>query len=178
VTNSVNAWCAAPANSTEEGLLGTQVDTWCAVRTPRGRSKSEGMREVCRVLEGNVAELQPSQEVPESTEQFQPFLLGRWSRPLAHAVPHDLSVVCSSGEKALSCSSHDFDSLKCTPAKRSIAWSADLVFRQTHNLRIAGATTSLLPGIGIVFFPSCCLDSTGVGRGGQGFVMRQVHRLD
>jgi hypothetical protein len=151
--------------------LGTQVDRWCAVRTPGGRSRSEGMREVCRALEGNVAELQPSQVVLESTEQFQPFLLERWSRPLEHAVPHDLWVVCSSGEKASSCSTHDFDSPMCTSARRSIAWSADLVLRQIHNLRVARATMPLRPGIGIIFSPSCYLDSTGVGRGGQGFVI-------
>ena len=153
------------------------MDTWCAVRTPRGRSKSEGRREACRVLEGNVAELQSSQAVLEPTEQFQPFLLERWSRPLAHAVPRDLSVGCSSGEKALSCSTHDFDSPMCTSAKRSIACSADLVFRQTYNLRIAGTTMPLLPRIGILSFPSCCLDSTGVGRGGQGFVIGRIQRV-
>jgi hypothetical protein len=154
------------------------VDTWCAVRTPRGRSKSEGRREACRALEENVAELQPSQGVLEPTAQFQSLLLERGSRSLARAVPHDLPVASLSGEKALSCSNHDFDSPKCMSAKRNIAWPADLVFGQTHNQPIAGATMPLRPRIGIVFFSSCYLNSTGVRRGGQGFVISQVHGMN
>jgi hypothetical protein len=159
----------------QRAKLGTQVHTWGAGRAPRSGSKSAGRRGVYKALEAIAAGHHSLRAVLEPTRQFQPIWCVRYSRLLAHAAPRELSAACSaSGEKSSSRSNHDFDSLACTASKHSIAWNAGQGSSRTYNQRIAGATTSLLPEIRIIFSISCCLDSTGVRRVSQEFAVSDI----
>lgn len=89
-------------------------------------------------------------------------------------MPHELSAACwVSGENSSFRSTSDFDSLAYTSSKRSIALNAGPVSWQTCNLRIAEAAMPLPPEIRIIFFPSCCVNSTGIRRTSQGFIVKR-----
>jgi hypothetical protein len=156
-------WSCVAANASAQASSGTQIESRCAKRTPIGRSKSEGRREVRKALEGNVLAQQRRHAARDLTDQCRVFAHARKSQRPAYAVTRAPLVACPArARKSSSCNKRGSDSRACTAWSHNISGSAGQVSWQTCSLRIAGVTRQLPQPSGVVSCRSSRINSRGI----------------